>query len=76
MFEVGECEARKRFSELLHRTTRGERIAMTRRGERVAFLIPAGAAQPPTEVIAELRQFRAGRRFGGDLHAAVEEGRL
>lgn len=76
MSEVGAYEAKTRFSELLERAARGERITVTRRGERVAYLIPAGVDRSPAETVNELREFRKTHTFGGDLRATVEEGRL
>lgn len=76
MSEVGAYEAKTRFSELLERASRGERIALTRRGERVAYLIPAYVARPTSETVKEIREFRNSHRLGGDLRAAIEEGRL
>ena len=41
MKTVGLSEARQKFSELVDRASRGERIGITRRGKLVALLIPA-----------------------------------
>lgn len=76
MSEVGAYEAKTRFSELLERVARGERIVVTRHGKQVAYLTPAGAARSPAEVVDEVRKFREGKTFGGDLRGAVEKGRL
>lgn len=76
MSEVGAYEAKTRFSEILERASRGERIALTRRGERVAYLIPAGVDRPAAETVDEIREFREAHRLGGELRAAMEEGRL
>lgn len=76
MAEVGAYEAKTHFSRLLERVERGERITLTRHGREVAVLIPAGGGREPSEVVEELREFRRGRRFEGDLESAIEEGRL
>jgi prevent-host-death family protein len=48
---VGVAEARRRFSELLDRAIRGERVEVARRGEVVAVIGPP-VADPSSEPIA------------------------
>jgi prevent-host-death family protein len=40
MTEFGTFEAKNKFSELLDRVERGERVVITRRGKPVAELVP------------------------------------
>ena len=77
MNRVGAYEAKTRLSELLDAVEAGERITITRHGRAVAVLIPAGErdAHKTDLSIAALRDFRRGKRLGGGLRAAIEEGR-
>ena len=77
MHRVGAFEAKTHLSQLLERVSRGERITIEKHGVPVAVLQPVDArVKPAGEVIAELRQFRKGRRLGGvTLRALAEEGR-
>lgn len=75
---IGSYEAKTRFSELLARVRRGERIVITLHGTPVAVLAPLEetATHPYAEVIAELRAFRKGRRLNGAvLRELIQEGR-
>lgn len=78
MITVGSYEAKTRFSELLARVRRGERIVITLHGTPVAVLAPVEetSTRPYAEVIAELRAFRRGRRLSGiTTRELIEEGR-
>ncbi len=78
MITVGSYEAKTRFSELLARVRRGERIVITLHGTPVAVLAPVEetSTRPYAEVIAELRAFRRGRRLSGiTARELIEEGR-
>ncbi|HKK08623.1 MAG TPA: type II toxin-antitoxin system prevent-host-death family antitoxin [Gemmatimonadota bacterium] len=69
MSSVGAYEAKTRFSALLDRVERGERITITRHGREVAMLVPAPGAPERTaeEAIQALLDFREGLRLGSDL---------
>jgi prevent-host-death family protein len=77
MKEVGSYEAKTHLSALLDRVARGERITITKHGVPVAVLVPFDPQRrtDPAETIAELRRFRRGRKLGGKLKRAIEEGR-
>ena len=44
--DLGVAEAKARFSELIERVARGERIVVTRRGKPAVALVPADQATP------------------------------
>jgi prevent-host-death family protein len=46
MKPVNVAEAKRRFSELLDRAAKGERITICRRNQPIAELVPVPAAQP------------------------------
>jgi len=79
MESVGAYEAKTHFPRLLDRVARGEEIQITRNGRPVARLVPEPAAEQPDirQVIAQVREFRKGRKLGGDvtIRDLVEEGR-
>ena len=77
MATVGAYEAKTRFSKLLERVERGERIVITKHGTPVAVLQPVegAATASPEEAIAALKAFRRGRRLNADLRELLEEGR-
>lgn len=78
MRHVGVYEAKTHLPRLLARVGRGERITITRHGVPVAELVPAGGRRrtPVDDLIAELRQFRAGRSLGRlSLRAMIRRGR-
>ncbi len=79
MRTVGAFEAKTHLSKLLAQVAKGERITIVKHGVPLATLEPAASARkrPAREVIAELRQFRAGRRLGDGLtiRQMIEEGR-
>jgi prevent-host-death family protein len=79
MDTVGAYEAKTHLPRLLDRVARGEEIRITRNGRPVARLVPETTEEAPDikAVIAEIREFRKGRRLGDDLtiRQLVEEGR-
>jgi prevent-host-death family protein len=75
---VGAYEAKTHLPRLLDRVARGEEIQITRNGRPVARLVPEPAVGVPDvrSVIAQVKEFRKGRRSGGiSIRALVEEGR-
>lgn len=79
MRSVGAYEAKTHFPRLLDRVARGEEIQITRHGRPVARLVPEpvpGAADL-ADLIAQMREFRKGRRLGDDLTVRdlIDEGR-
>ena len=78
MHTVGGHEAKTHLSVLLERVAQGERITIEKHGVLVAVLQPAGSSKrrPSREVIAELKQFRAGHSLGGlSIREMIEEGK-
>ena len=79
MRSVGAYEAKTHLPRLLDRVARGEEIQITRHGRPVARLVPepAPAAGDLADLIAQMREFRKGRRLGDDLTVRdlIEEGR-
>ena len=79
MESVGAYEAKTHLPQLLDRVARGEEIQITRNGRPVARLVPETAADEPDVrgVIAQVREFRKGRKLGGDvtIRDLIEEGR-
>jgi len=79
MESVGAYEAKTHLPRLLDRVARGEEIQITRNGRPVARLVPEPAAEQPDirHVIAQVREFRKGRKLGGDItiRDLVEDGR-
>jgi len=78
MYTVGAFEAKTHLSKLLDRVAKGERITIEKHGVPVAILQPVDAAKqrPTGEVIAELKEFRAGQRLDGiPLRDMIEDGR-
>ncbi|MDY0000369.1 MAG: type II toxin-antitoxin system prevent-host-death family antitoxin [Polyangia bacterium] len=78
MSQIGAYDAKTHLPKLLERVARGERITITKHGVPVAVLVPAGPvpAEDRSEVIAELKAFRAGRRLEGEsLREMIEAGR-
>ena len=72
-------EAKKRFSEILERATRGERVGLTKEGKIVAII------GPPPEETAELQSIfkkierirrRAKKVPGVTVKSLIEEGRM
>lgn len=77
MNHVGAYEAKTRLSELLDSVEAGERVTITRHGRAVAVLVPATGrdVRATTLAIKALQDFRRGKRLGGGLREAIEEGR-
>jgi prevent-host-death family protein len=78
MSTVGAYEAKTHLPALLDRVEQGERIVITRRGVPVAVLVPveAKASRDAASVVAELLEFRKGRKLaGGRITDWIREGR-
>ena len=82
MFSVRAFEAKKRFSELLDRVSRGESITITRRGIPTATLIPAGGAKGKLsheDIVEGLRslrkQIQSRRRGKVNVRELLQQGR-
>jgi prevent-host-death family protein len=79
MQSVGAYEAKTHLPQLLDRVARGEEIQITRNGRPVARLVPEPADEITDirSVIAEIREFRKGRKLGDDItiRELIEEGR-
>lgn len=78
MHTVGAFEAKTHLSKLLDRAAKGERITIEKHGVPVAVLGPASPSKerPTGEIIAELKQLRAGHRLDGmTIREMREEGR-
>lgn len=60
MSEIGAYEAKTRFSELLQRVRRGERVTITRHGHAIAELVPVsgGSLEQRRAALEHLRAFR------------------
>ena len=61
MKSIGASEARRRFSKVLERVSRGEKITITRHGVPAALLVPATEAAPKLahqKVVAGMRALR------------------
>jgi prevent-host-death family protein len=76
---VGAYEAKTHLSQLLDLVARGEEIQITRNGRPVARLVPEPGEQviDIRLVIAQIREFRTGRRLGDDItiRELIEGGR-
>jgi prevent-host-death family protein len=79
MESVGAYEAKTHLPRLLDRVARGEEIQITRNGRPVARLVPepGSDADDVRSVIAQMREFRKGRKIGKDvtIRQLIEEGR-
>lgn len=79
MESVGAYEAKTHLPRLLDRVASGEEIQSTRNGRPVARLVPEPAEETSDirSVIAQIREFRKGRRLGDDItiRELIEEGR-
>jgi prevent-host-death family protein len=79
MESVGAYEAKTHLPQLLDRVARGEEIQITRNGRPVARLVPEPAEEITDirSVIAQIREFRKGRKLGDDItiRELIEEGR-
>ena len=75
---VGAYQAKTKFSELVERVQKGERITITRYGKPVAVLIPVEPApsSPVGEIIQEIKSLRKQNSLGDlDLKSMMKEGR-
>jgi len=78
METVGSYEAKTHLPNLLARVAHGEKFTITKHGVPVAMLVPAGAPEKrnATEVIAEIKRLRKGRKLRGlTIRQLIEEGR-
>jgi len=76
MVEVEVSTAKTRFSELIERVARGERIVITKHGIPVAILAPVGPQADPRKVVAELKAFRKGKKLKPlTVKELIQEGR-
>jgi prevent-host-death family protein len=78
MKSVGAYEAKTHLPQLLDRVASGEEIQITRNGRPVARLVPEPAEEITDirAVIAQIREFRKGRKLGDiTIRALIEEGR-
>ncbi|MFT4229782.1 MAG: type II toxin-antitoxin system prevent-host-death family antitoxin [Microbacterium sp.] len=76
MNTVSAYEAKTHLSALLERAEAGDAITITKHGRPVARLTPIGERRRLTEVVDDLRRFRASlgtETF--DIRALVEDGR-
>ena len=58
MKEVGLFEAKQKFSEIVERAAKGERIGITRRGKLAAVVGPAEAAIDIDAIFATMDRIR------------------
>lgn len=78
MSDVGSYEAKTHLPRLLKRVAKGERFVITLHGVPAAMLVPAtpSASRPVSEVISDLKSFRASIRLRGlSLRKLIHEGR-
>ena len=77
MLTLTITDVRRRFSEVIKRANRGERIAITQRGKLVAFLGPPPPERSLKEVFAEIEKIRKRSRLpkGVTIKSMIEEGR-
>jgi prevent-host-death family protein len=79
MESVGAYEAKTHLPQLLDRVASGEEIQITRNGRPVARLVPEPAEETTDirSVIAQIREFRKGRKLGDNItiRELIEEGR-
>ena len=78
MTTIGVFEAKTKFSEVINRVAKGERVTITRNGVPVAIISPAGGGQSldVKQAIKELLAFRKGRTLGGlKIRDLIDEGR-
>jgi len=78
MKKVGLFEAKQKFSELVERASRGERIGITRRGKLAAEIVPARTAVDVKQVFAEIEKIRKNSKHvpGVTVKGLIEEGRM
>lgn len=78
MHRVGAFEAKTHLSKLLERVAKGERFTIEKHGVPVAVLAPFRPSKRESagQVIAALKEFRAGHRIGKQsIRGMIEEGR-
>ena len=82
MRKVGLFEAKQKFSELVDRAGRGERIGITKRGKLTAEIGPAGPERAEQidlkQVFADIEKIRKGSKKvpGVTVKSLIEEGRM
>ncbi len=75
---VGAFEARIHLTRLLERVARGEQVTITKHGVPMAILQSPDSKSKQTVAgtIAELKEFREGKRLRGlSVRKMIEEGR-
>jgi prevent-host-death family protein len=72
------AELRRKWSELVERAVRGERIGITKRGKLVAVIGPARERVELDELFAGMEAIRkrAKKMFGATVKSLIEEGRM
>jgi prevent-host-death family protein len=77
MRKVGLFEAKQKFSELVDRATRGERIGITRRGKLAAEIGPAHEEVDLKKVFARMDEIskRSRKPKSVSVKELIEEGR-
>jgi prevent-host-death family protein len=70
---VGVAEAKARFSELLERVGRGERILVARRGRPAAILAPPGSISEPVGEPAGLASLAGALEDWDDLGPVMDD---
>jgi len=78
MDHVAAYEAKTHLPQLLARAAKGEQFTITKHGVPIAKLIPAKSNEKPdpAEAVAELMEFRRGRKRGKmSIREMIEEGR-
>jgi prevent-host-death family protein len=78
MRKVGLFEAKQKFSELVDRATRGERIGITRRGKLAAEIGPAHEEVDLKKVFARMDEIRkrSKKPKNVSIKELIEEGRM
>jgi len=76
MHEVGMAELKGKWSELVERAVRGERIGITKRGKLVAVMGPARERVELNELFAGMPAIRkrAKKMSGVTIKSLIEEG--
>ncbi|MCA9966050.1 MAG: type II toxin-antitoxin system prevent-host-death family antitoxin [Anaerolineales bacterium] len=78
METIGAYEAKTHLPKLLERVSKGEHITISRHGVPIAILQPYDERKNINiqSTIAELRQFRKGKKLSGlAIRNMIEEGR-
>lgn len=77
MLTLTITDVRRRFSKVIKRANRGERIGITQRGKLVAFLEPPPPERSLKEVFAEIEKIRKRSWLpkGVTMKSMIEEGR-